>query len=96
MTFDENLSFKDKLDYLLRTLDNTLAKKETESAPTLFKDADYKTWRNILLGLSTIEHFAGNFAMEEELTRERYECVARIECNNGGGWEICGRRIYGR
>jgi hypothetical protein len=31
------------------------------------------TWRNILLGLSTIEHLAGNFDMEEELARERYE-----------------------
>jgi hypothetical protein len=73
MTFDENLSVDEKLDYLLRTLDNTLAKKETESAPIPLKDADHTTWRNILLGLSTIEHFAGNLDMEEELTRERYE-----------------------
>lgn len=73
LTFDENLSHNDKLQYLLRTLDNTLAGKETKSAPTPFKDVNYIARRNILLSLSTIEHFLGNYATEEELTQERYE-----------------------
>lgn len=104
MTFDENLSVDEKLDYLLRTLDNTLAKKETESAPIPLKDADHTTWRNILLGLSTIEHFAGNVDMEEGLTESdmrtnqeglKISVNARIERYNGGDWEVCRRRIYG-
>jgi hypothetical protein len=94
MTFDENLSVDEKLDYLLRTPDNTLAKKEMKSAPVPLKDADHATLRNILPGLSTIEHFAGNPVVEEELIRERYEngpdakisVHCRIERDNGGDW----------
>ncbi|TVY78359.1 hypothetical protein LSUE1_G007174 [Lachnellula suecica] len=73
MTFDERLSTEDKLKYLLETLQTTFSEKEQEAAPTPLREADHSTWSRFQMGMSSLQHSAGNTSAEEKLARERYE-----------------------
>jgi hypothetical protein len=73
MTFNETLSLEEKLKYLRSILNQTLSAKSKKTAPIPLHDVDYKSWNHLKLGLSTIEHFLGDYDAEEKIVREMYE-----------------------
>ena len=73
MTFDANLSFAKKLEYLRSLLDATFSRKEEEAALTPLHDANYNVWKRLKLGMSTTDQFAGDYNAEEKIVREQYE-----------------------
>ena len=73
MTFDEGLPDEGKLKLLRHILNQTLAEREAQSAPTSFHDADYHAWLTLKFALSTMERYLGNTAAEESIMREAYE-----------------------
>lgn len=73
MTFDDSLSYDEKLKFLRDILQHTFADEAAKTAPTPLHDTNYKLWVKLMLGFSTIEHYLKNYDEEERIVREMYE-----------------------
>ena len=73
MEFDDTLSIPDRLRYLLSQLQSSVSSREAAAAPQKLHVANPTAWRELLLGIVTIQKFLGLPKEEEETLRTLLE-----------------------